>query len=213
MKAIGVFCGSSPGTGATYVDAARDAGRFFAGRGIEIVYGGGRVGLMGAIADAALAAGGRVTGVIPRWLVEREIAHTGLTDLHVVENLHERKEKMAELASGFVALPGAAGTLRRPSIVELFSPQFRQTTLVTTVMFACSYGAAFGAIQHMPRIVPGLDDVRGLPRPAQPQIAMNGATAGANIRLAQATTQSAASAEASKCSPTSWVQTWAVSSP
>ena len=111
MKAIGVFCGSSPGTGTAYVDAARHAGRFFAGRGIEIIYGGGRVGLMGAMADAALAAGGRVTGVIPRWLVEREIAHTGLTDLHVVESLHERKEKMAELASGFVALPGAAGTL------------------------------------------------------------------------------------------------------
>ncbi|MBM3530424.1 MAG: TIGR00730 family Rossman fold protein [Alphaproteobacteria bacterium] len=111
MTALGVFCGSSPGNGTAYIDAARAVGRDLARRGIEIVYGGGRVGLMGAIADAALAAGGRVTGVIPRWLVEREIAHTGLSMLHVVENLHERKSKMAELASGFVALPGAAGTL------------------------------------------------------------------------------------------------------
>jgi uncharacterized protein (TIGR00730 family) len=111
MTTLGVFCGSSSGIGTSYIEAARTVGRDLAKRGIEIVYGGGRVGLMGAIADAAVAAGGRVTGVIPRWLVEREIAHTGLSNLHIVENLHERKSKMAELASGFIALPGAAGTL------------------------------------------------------------------------------------------------------
>jgi len=86
-------------------------GSGLAGRGIGVVYGGGRVGLMGALADAALAAGGEVVGVIPRRLVDRELAHPGLTELHVVDSLHERKAKMAELADGFIALPGGLGTL------------------------------------------------------------------------------------------------------
>jgi uncharacterized protein (TIGR00730 family) len=86
-------------------------GTGLAGRGIGIVYGGGRVGLMGALADAALAAGGEVLGVIPRRLVDRELAHPGLTRLHVVDSLHERKATMAELADGFIALPGGLGTL------------------------------------------------------------------------------------------------------
>ncbi len=86
-------------------------GAGLAARGLGIVYGGGRVGLMGAVADAALAAGGEVIGVIPRRLVDRELAHPGLTELHVVGSLHERKAKMAELADGFIALPGGLGTL------------------------------------------------------------------------------------------------------
>jgi len=108
---ICVFCGSSSGLDRAYVDAALSTGGTLAREGIELVYGGGRVGLMGALADAALAEGGRVTGVMPRALVEREIAHRGLTTLHVVESMHERKTKMAELATGFIALPGGAGTI------------------------------------------------------------------------------------------------------
>jgi uncharacterized protein (TIGR00730 family) len=108
---ICVFCGASPGNEPRYVAAARDVGEGLATRGIGLVYGGGRVGLMGAVADAALAAGGEVVGVIPRGLQLRELAHEGLTTLHVVGSMHERKARMAELAEGFVALPGGMGTL------------------------------------------------------------------------------------------------------
>ena len=108
---ICVFCGASPGRGETYLDLARSVGAGLAKRGIGLVYGGGHVGLMGAVADAALDAGGEVIGVIPRRLVDRELAHPGLTELYVVGSLHERKAKMAELADGFIALPGGLGTL------------------------------------------------------------------------------------------------------
>jgi uncharacterized protein (TIGR00730 family) len=111
MPTLCVFCGSSAGTRPDYLDAARALGRAAAGRGIGIVYGGARVGLMGALADAALAAGGSVAGVIPRALVDREVAHEGLTHLHVVASMHERKATMASLADAFVALPGGIGTL------------------------------------------------------------------------------------------------------
>lgn len=111
IERICVFCGASPGRSAGYVELARSVGAGLAARGIGVVYGGGRVGLMGALADAALAAGGEVIGVIPRRLVDRELAHSGLSDLHVVASLHERKAKMAELADGFIALPGGLGTL------------------------------------------------------------------------------------------------------
>jgi uncharacterized protein (TIGR00730 family) len=91
--------------------AAEEVGRFLAQHSIAIVYGGGKVGLMGAVADATLAAGGSVIGVIPEMLFEKEIGHTGLTQMHVVRNLHERKAMMADLSDGFVALPGGYGTL------------------------------------------------------------------------------------------------------
>lgn len=106
-----VFCGSSNGSHPAYTTAARALAGLLAARGIEIVYGGGNIGLMGAVADAALAAGGRVTGVIPHALVARELAHPGLTALHVVESMHARKALMAELSDGFIALPGGFGTL------------------------------------------------------------------------------------------------------
>ena len=107
-----MFCGASPGRGPAYRRAGRvGRGGLGASAASALVYGGGRVGLMGAVADAALAAGGEVIGVIPRRLVDRELAHPGLTELHVVESLHERKAKMAELADGFIALPGGLGTL------------------------------------------------------------------------------------------------------
>ena len=111
MKSIGIFCGSSAGEHPLYLETARLVGRTLAQQGLALVYGGGKVGLMGAVADAALEAGGVVIGVMPRGLVEREIAHRGLTELHVVEDMHERKTKMAALADGFIALPGGAGTL------------------------------------------------------------------------------------------------------
>jgi hypothetical protein len=106
-----VFCGASSGRGTAYAEAARAFGGTVASRGLGLVYGGGRVGLMGAVADGALAAGGEVIGVIPRTLLERELAHSGVRELRVVESLHERKALMAELSDGFAALPGGFGTL------------------------------------------------------------------------------------------------------
>jgi hypothetical protein len=111
MKRVLVFCGSSPGRSPDYAAAAAGLGRLLADRELGIVYGGASVGLMGALADSALAAGGEVIGVIPSRLVEREIAHAGLTKLHVVETMHERKSLMAELSDAVIALPGGAGTL------------------------------------------------------------------------------------------------------
>jgi uncharacterized protein (TIGR00730 family) len=111
VKRLCVFCGASEGSAPAYRQAAQKLGGALALRGIGLVYGGGHAGLMGAIADAALAAGGQVIGVIPRALLEREIAHTGLTELRVVESLHERKALMADLSVGFIALPGGFGTL------------------------------------------------------------------------------------------------------
>jgi hypothetical protein len=108
---ICVFCGSKSGSRPEYLKAARGLGRVLAERQIGLVYGGASVGIMGELADAALAAGGEVVGVIPQRLVDHEIAHKGLTELHVVADMHERKAKMAALADGFIALPGAAGTL------------------------------------------------------------------------------------------------------
>mgnify|MGYP001817795633 FL=1 len=111
MKRICVYCGSSPGGRASYLDAAADLARVMVARGIGLVYGGGSVGLMGGIADAVLEAGGVVTGVIPRSLAEREVSHGGVTDLRIVESMHQRKALMAELSDGFIAMPGGFGTI------------------------------------------------------------------------------------------------------
>jgi uncharacterized protein (TIGR00730 family) len=108
---ICVFCGSSPGRTPAYASAARNLGALLARRGIGLVYGGGNVGLMGIVADAVLADGGEVLGVIPRALVDRELAHARLTELVVVDTMHERKQRMHDLADGFIALPGGFGTL------------------------------------------------------------------------------------------------------
>jgi uncharacterized protein (TIGR00730 family) len=105
-----VFCGSSPGHDPSYLVAARDLGAALAREGIGLVYGGASVGLMGAVADAVAAGGGEVVGVMPQSLVDKEIAHKGLADLRIVGSMHERKALMAELADGFVALPGGLGT-------------------------------------------------------------------------------------------------------
>ena len=116
---ICVYAGSNPGAKEAYGEAAGDLARLLAERGIGVVYGGARVGLMGILADTALAAGGEVIGVMPRDLVDREIAHTGLSELHVVGSMHERKALMAELSDGFVALPGGAGTLEE--LIEVYT--------------------------------------------------------------------------------------------
>jgi uncharacterized protein (TIGR00730 family) len=105
-----VFCGSAPGVRPSYSGAAELLGRELARRGLTLVYGGGRLGLMGIVADAVLAAGGRVVGVIPRMLIERELAHPNLTRQHVVDTMHERKKLMAEMSDAFVGLPGGMGT-------------------------------------------------------------------------------------------------------
>lgn len=110
-KRICVFCGSSPGRDGVYRAAARDLGREMVARGYGLVFGGGGVGLMGTIADAVMEAGGHATGVIPQALVAREIAHRGLSELEVVSSMHERKQRMAELSDGFIAMPGGLGTL------------------------------------------------------------------------------------------------------
>lgn len=110
MKRICVFCGSSPGVRPEYADAARGMGRALAERGIGLVYGGGRVGLMGIVADTVMQNGGEAVGVIPEALLRREVGHAALTELHVVASMHERKAMMADLSDGFIALPGGYGT-------------------------------------------------------------------------------------------------------
>jgi uncharacterized protein (TIGR00730 family) len=119
VNAVCVYCGSSFGGNGVYLEATRELARTFAERGIRVVYGGASVGLMGALADATLEAGGEVVGVIPQQLVDREIAHQGLTELHVVQTMHQRKALMAELSDGFVALPGGIGTLEE--LIEIWT--------------------------------------------------------------------------------------------
>jgi len=111
MKSIAVFCGSSLGANKIYEEAAFSVGQILARERLRVIYGGGKVGLMGVVADSVLAAGGEVIGVIPRALFKTEVAHAGLSDLRVVESMHERKKLMADLADAFLALPGGAGTL------------------------------------------------------------------------------------------------------
>jgi hypothetical protein len=111
MQRVCVFCGSSPGARPAYAEATAEVARLLAGEGIGVVYGGGHVGLMGVLADTAMAAGGEVIGVMPQMLVDREIGHTAITELRVVDSMHERKALMADLSDAFVALPGGAGTL------------------------------------------------------------------------------------------------------
>lgn len=111
IRSICVFCGSRHGRDPAYAEAARELGRLLAALGIRLVYGGGRVGLMGEVADAAIAAGGEVIGVIPSLLIEEEVEHLGLTQLHEVGSMHERKALMEELSDAFIMLPGGYGTL------------------------------------------------------------------------------------------------------
>jgi len=119
IRAVCVYCGSTPGIDPAYDAAARRFGTLLAEANLTLVYGGGKRGLMGAVADAALAAGGRVIGVIPKLLLEREVGHRGLHDLHIVDDMHQRKKLMADLSDAFVTLPGGAGTLEE--IFEVYT--------------------------------------------------------------------------------------------
>jgi len=111
QRRICVYCGSSPGRRPDYIDAARSLGRTLVDRDYGLVYGGAKVGLMGGVANAVLEAGGEVHGIIPESLVDKELAHDGLTELHIVPSMHARKMLMADLSDGFIALPGGIGTL------------------------------------------------------------------------------------------------------
>ncbi|MFV0623632.1 TIGR00730 family Rossman fold protein [Sphingomonas sp. ac-8] len=111
MKRLAIYCGSATPSDPVYIECARGVGRTLAERGIGVVYGGGRLGLMGAVADGALAAGGEVIGVIPTALVNAEVAHRGCTELHVVETMHQRKQAFTDLSDGFVTIPGGTGTM------------------------------------------------------------------------------------------------------
>ncbi|WP_420992720.1 TIGR00730 family Rossman fold protein [Cupriavidus sp. 30B13] len=110
MKSVCIYCGSSPGNRPEYAEAARAMGKLLAERGLALVYGGGKVGLMGTVADAVLAHGGTAIGIIPEALMQKEVGHRGLSELHVVRNMHERKQMMADRADAFVAMPGGVGT-------------------------------------------------------------------------------------------------------
>src|SRR5580765_2142567 len=143
LRSVCVFCGASSGRDPGYAAAAALTGETLAQRGIRVVYGGGRLGLMGAVADAALAAGGAVVGVISRGLVERELAHPGLTELRIVDTLHERKAQMAELADGFLALPGGLGTLEE--LAEVLS--WAQLDLHAKPIGLLDVGGYFGALE------------------------------------------------------------------
>ncbi|HUZ55532.1 MAG TPA: TIGR00730 family Rossman fold protein [Streptosporangiaceae bacterium] len=121
IRSVCVFCGSSTPRDPRYADLTRALGMLLARRGIDLVYGGGSVGLMGEIADAALAAGGRVIGVLPTGLFSREVGHTSLTELHEVGSMHERKQLMYDLSDGFVGLPGGLGTLEELAEVTTWS--------------------------------------------------------------------------------------------
>ncbi|CUS46139.1 MAG: TIGR00730 family Rossman fold protein [Pseudomonadota bacterium] len=111
MNRLAVYCGSATPADPIYIDSARTVGRTLAQRGIGVVYGGGRLGLMGAVADGAIEAGGEVIGIIPTALVSAEVAHRGLTELHVVDTMHQRKQAFTDLSDGFINLPGGTGTM------------------------------------------------------------------------------------------------------
>ena len=119
MKSLCIYCGSSPGSSPIYAQAARSLARHMVNDNIALVYGGGNVGLMGIIADEIMRLGGIATGVIPTALLEKELGHTGLTKLHIVKDMHERKALMADLADGFIAMPGGIGTLEE--LFEVFT--------------------------------------------------------------------------------------------
>lgn len=149
MDRLCVFCGSSKSADPGYADDAAALGRLLAQRGIGVVYGGGQVGLMGVVADATLAAGGEVIGVIPKHLMREEIAHAGLTQLHVVEDMHERKAMMAALSDGFVALPGGAGTLEELFEVWTWAQLGLHAKPVGLLDVRGYYRELRGFIQHM----------------------------------------------------------------
>jgi uncharacterized protein (TIGR00730 family) len=149
MRRVLVFCGSSPGRLPAYVEAAGALGDELAAQGLGLVYGGAHVGIMGAVADAVLAAGGEVTGVIPRMLVDKEVAHPGLTDLRVVETMHQRKALMESLADGVIALPGGFGTLEELFEIVTWAQLGIHTKPVGLLNVAAYWSRLLAFIDHM----------------------------------------------------------------
>lgn len=149
MQSICVFCGSSPGADPAYVETARALGRALAHQGITLVFGGSSVGLMKAVADAVLAEGGKVIGVIPQHLVELEVAHHGLTELKIVGDMHERKATMARLSDGFIALPGGIGTLEELFEVWTWAQLGMHGKPVGLLNMADYYTPLLGFLDHM----------------------------------------------------------------
>jgi len=149
MKALCVFTGSSPGAKIDYSHVARRLGEELVAREIDLVYGGAHVGLMGVVADAVLAGGGRAIGVIPEFLVAKEVAHDHLTECHVVQSMHERKAKMAELASGFVALPGGVGTLEETFEILTWAQLGMHAKPCGLLNVASYFDGLIGFLDHM----------------------------------------------------------------
>ena len=144
-----VFCGSNPGLRPAYAAAAEALGRLLAARRIGLVYGGAAVGLMGRVADAALAAGGHVTGILPQRLADKELAHTGLSALHIVGSMHERKAMMADLSDAFIALPGGAGTLEEAFEVWTWGQLGLHAKPLGLLDVEGYYGRLSGFLDHM----------------------------------------------------------------
>ncbi len=149
MRSVCVFCGSSLGAREAYAEAARGLGREMVGRGLRLVYGGAHVGLMGVLADTVLSLGGEAIGVIPRGLETREVAHTGLSELHVTETMHERKALMGELADGFIALPGGLGTLEEFAEVLTWSQLGLQRKACGLLDVEGFYASLLDCFDHM----------------------------------------------------------------
>lgn len=149
IKALAVYCGSSPGLLPEYREAATGFGSLLAREGIALVYGGGNVGLMGAVADGALAAGGKVIGVIPHALVAKELGHRGVTEFYPVDTMHQRKQKMADLADGFVALPGGFGTLEEIFEMLTWNQLHIHEKPCAFLNVAGYYDALFQFLDHM----------------------------------------------------------------
>ena len=149
MKSLCVYCGSKTGADPAHAEAAGAFGRVLARRGVRLVYGGGRVGLMGILADACLDAGGAVTGIIPDFLALKEVAHPRVEDMRVVASMHERKQAMIEAADGFAALPGGLGTLEEISEVWTWSQLGRHEKPVGLLNTAGYYDALLAFLDHM----------------------------------------------------------------
>ncbi len=148
MKAVCVYCGSSPGVNPVYREAAEAFGRALVQANLALVYGGGKVGLMGVIADAVMAGGGRAIGVIPELLVDKEVGHDGLSELHVVPDMHHRKKMMADLSDAFVALPGGVGTLEELFEVYTWAQLGYHHKPVAVLNIDGFYDPLFALLQH-----------------------------------------------------------------
>jgi uncharacterized protein (TIGR00730 family) len=173
FKRVCVFCGSAVGNRPAYAEAARALGREVAARGLGLVYGGGAVGLMGIAADAALQAGAEVIGVIPYGLLKREVGHGGGVEMHIVDTMHERKAKMAELSDGFIVLPGGYGTLEEAVEALTWAQLGIQGKGVVFLDVEDYWQPFLGALDHMA--------AEGFVRPSHRPLAMQAATPGAAL--------------------------------